>query len=258
VNVTRRGLSVTLAVVCLGLGVGSANATVTYSLGNMQFTQVNINADVTDANPNYANPLTAYINDAQHTPFYFANPLDTTGGLISFLHGSHGVAAVEAWQCDPTTDSSCKQNAAQVPFFQMDLYITDPSVGITGMDWALDAYPFGTAGAFQVQFTAYTNTNSDGSGGTALAPTGGLGSDTFTMTNGQNQYFAITVGAGESFSRLHIAVLDPNHVFSGLSDIKQVSVEGAGVGPNIPEPGTLALLGLGMVGLAASRRRKLN
>jgi hypothetical protein len=240
----------------LGLAVAPASATVTYSLGNMQFTQVNINADVTDPTPDYSNPLTAYINDAQHTPFYFANPLDTNGGLISFLHGSHGVAAVEAWQCDPTTDSSCKQNAAQVPFFQMDLYITDPSVGITGMDWALDAYPFGTAGAFQVQFTAYTNTAIDGSGGTALAATGGI--DTFTMTNGQNQYFALTLGVGESFSRLHIAVLDPSHVFSGLSDIKQVSVEGTGIGPNIPEPGTLALLGLGIVGLAASRWRKLN
>jgi hypothetical protein len=92
-----RRLHIFAAIAALVLGAsavpaGASGVSVDYEFGNVQYANVNFNADVLT----HPGPLTACVNNPDHTPFYFANPHDAVGTLIPYLHGSRGDAAFEA------------------------------------------------------------------------------------------------------------------------------------------------------------------
>lgn len=217
-------------MLCLGMGMGVARADIVYGFGNIQYDNVNIDADVLV----HPGPLTAYINNAAHTPFYFANPHDAAGNPIYYIHGSHGDAQVQAWD----------QTSALVPFYSMEMYI-EPGWGIDAMDFKLDAWNSASQDPVargMVTFTAYD----------IFGSVMGLcsGTNTFQLAQGQTEFVVSTCG-GELLWKL---VMDVSTSSGGLSDIKQVSVNARAV----PEPTTLGLLGFGLVGLGFARRRRTN
>jgi len=133
------------------------------------------------------------------------------------LHGQHGVAFVEAFNPVDT-------------IYRFTIR-ADSNHYITAADWKLDAAPpvDGT-----VSFLAYD------SGGNLIPPVGGL--NTFAIShNGQNPY-GFTTTNGSLVRTLVIESTVP------MLDIKQVSVNTA-----VPEPGSVALLGLGGCLLVARR-----
>lgn len=247
----HRQLAIAVALAAIGLvsAVVPASAHVIVTTGNQQYDNVNIASDVVTHNA----PIVAAVdNNPWHTPFYFSNPHDASNNPIAFLHGSHGAAAVEAWSCDPDADpnDTCQNaNDAHVPFYYLEMYI-QPGWAITAMDWKLDDW---SNGGFNVTFEAYDLLGNlmpvAASSGTCSTS---ITNPSFTMGSGENGFKLETCG-GELMSKL---VIRADTAGDGIMDVKQVSVEAAQVQGQVPEPASLALVGLALASLGLSSRRK--
>jgi len=81
---------------------------------------------------------------------------------------------------------------------------------------------------------------------------GGFFEDDFTVdADGQN-FFTITAINGQFISLIGLTAIN-GAVFQ---DVRQVRLGGFSVPTSVPEPGTMALFGLGLAGLIVSRRRR--
>jgi len=81
---------------------------------------------------------------------------------------------------------------------------------------------------------------------------GGFFEDDFTVdANGQN-FFTVTAINGQLITSISLTGING----ATFQDVRQVRLGGSDITQTIPEPGTMLLLGSGLVGIAASVRRR--
>lgn len=178
----------------------------------------------------------------------FGDVMITTGNDPTFdvVHFNNGDASPPFSALTGTT----------TPGYSLDAIGTNIKIqgnSIVGIGGNLTDITFEPTAGFQnyMKLILNVDVSKDGQIKFSTAPNGVLGTDTFNVSkNGQN-FFTITASNGQS-----IASLTANVIGTEIQDVSQVRVGPGRFATGTPEPGTIAMMLIGIGAVAIGRRHK--
>ncbi len=169
-----------------------------------------------------------------------------TMSFISFFLLAAGLAQAGPMTCTSATNYLLSDATQSACFSGNDTNQIDPSFSLFGMTgWVLSDKNDGPDGDGVISFTT-APANGDKSGSWAIDTLAGLDN------------IVITLKAANGFGAflLDLTVSDPlSGTWSSGKDLSHASIYYKGEPTKVPEPSTLALIGLGLVGIGIARRR---
>lgn len=172
----------------------------------------------------------------------YGNPTGIQAGFLHFSTVSGNFGADTSWSIRSAADLAGSKTVNGTSYVSLVSY--SPAAGDTLITTtSLRAFGFDYSGPSNTPANDANPLSLITSVGTITGP---------TILGSSSGFFGFVYTAGESFTSIEVRDFTDNRTFFGADNFEAYSTNAAPV----PAPGALALLGLGLCGLAAAGRRK--